>query len=54
MKYEVHVMYTIDEYVNIGADSEEEAYEQIEDMLPPGADNIDVITCERVFRDDDA
>lgn len=54
MRYNIHVSYTLDSYVLLDADSEEEAYEQIEDMLPPGADNIDVITCERVFRDDDA
>lgn len=48
MKYNVHVMYTIDEYVNIDADSEEDAYDKIEDLVQPGAEDIEVISIYRV------
>lgn len=48
MKYNAHVMYTIDEYVNIDADSEEDAYDKIEDLVQPGAEDIEVISIYRV------
>ena len=53
MRYELHVSYTLDDYVIVDARTEEEAYEEVEDELPPYAENIDVISIKKVFHDDD-
>lgn len=47
MKYCAHVKYKLDEYVLIEANSEEEAYDKIEDVVHPYAEDIEVISIYR-------
>lgn len=47
MKYCAHVKYKLDEYVLIEANSEEEAYDKIEDVVHPDAEDIEVISIYR-------